>query len=68
VFNRLDDGNEVQSSIPLHMKRFSTLDVKTDGSLRVKRHTMVFTSQPSNFEIDKEDEQEEVTSSNHIAV
>jgi len=42
VFNQLSDGNEVQSSIPSCMKQFSTLNVKRDGLLRVKRHTMVF--------------------------
>jgi len=38
------------------MKWFSTLDVKTDGSLRVKRCTVVFTGQPRSFDINKEDE------------
>jgi len=50
------------------MKQFSTLDVKTNGSLRVKRCTLVFTSHLGNFNINKGDGQEEVTSSNHITV
>ena len=67
VFNRLDDGNEVQSSIPSRIKRYSTLDVKTDGLFRVRRCTVVFTGQPSNSDINKGDDQEKVTS-NHIIV
>jgi len=43
VFNRLSDENEEQSSFPYDIKWFSTLDVITDGSLRYKRHTVVFT-------------------------
>jgi len=49
------------------MKRFSTLDVKTNGSLRVRRRTVVFTGQPSKSDINKGDDQEKVTS-NHITV
>ena len=49
------------------MKMFSTVDVKTDGSVRVKRRTVVFTGQPGSSNINKEDELEEVTS-NHITV
>ena len=37
AFRGLGVINEVQSSIPSRMKHFSTLDVKMDGSLRVKR-------------------------------
>ena len=55
VFNGLGDENEVQSSIPSRMRQFSTFDVKTDGSLRVKRYTMVFTYQPGNSDINKGD-------------
>ena len=68
MFNQLGDGTKVQSSIPSRMKRFSTLDVKIDGSLMVKRCNVVFTSQPSSFDSNKEDEEEEVASSNHITV
>jgi len=50
------------------MKRFSTLDVKTDGSLRVKRRTVVFTGQRKNSGSNEEAEKEEVVSSNHITI
>ena len=43
VFNRLGKTNEIQSSIPSRMKRVSTLDVKVDDSLKVKRHVLVLT-------------------------
>jgi len=44
MFNCLGEVNEVQSSVPSHMKRISTLDVKTDGSLKVKRRTLLTSS------------------------
>jgi len=50
------------------MKRFSSLDVKTDGSLRVKRRTVVFTGQQKNSGSNEEAEEEEVISSNHITI
>ena len=50
------------------MKHFSSLDVKTNGSLRIKRHTVVFTSQPKNFGSNEEVEKEEVVSSNHFTI
>jgi len=68
VFNRLSDGNGVQSSMASCMKQFSALDVKADGSLSVKRCTIVFIGQQGNFDTSKGDEKEEVTSSNHIIV
>ena len=68
AFSRLGVVNEVQSSIPSRMKRFSSLDVKTDGSLRVKRRTVIFTSQRKNSDSNKEAEEEEFVSSNHITI
>ena len=50
------------------MKRFSSLDVKTDGSLRVKRRTVIFTGQQKNSDSNKEAKEEEVVSSNHITI
>ena len=41
VFGRLNEINEVYSAIPSRMKCLLTLDVKTEGSLRVKRRTVV---------------------------
>jgi len=40
VFTRLSEVKEVQSFIP----SCTTLDVKTDGSLKVERHTLVITN------------------------
>ena len=58
VFSYLGKVNEIQSSIPSRMKRISTLDRKIDGSLIVKRYTLVITSASSNSkEKIKEDEQ-----------
>jgi len=68
VFGRLSKINKVQSVIPSHMKRLSTLDVKTEGSLRVKRHTVVFTGHRVNPGLKEELKQEEQASSNHIIV
>jgi len=56
VFNWLIDGNEVQSYIPPRIRQFSILDVKTDGSLRVKRRTAIFTGQLGNSHINKGNE------------
>ena len=50
------------------MKHFSTLDVKTDGSLRVKRCTVVFTGERKNSGSNEETEEEEVVPSNHITI
>jgi len=50
------------------MKRFSSLDVKTDDSLRVKRHTVVSTGQRENSDSNEEADEEEVVSSNHITI
>jgi len=66
VFSRLGMINEVQSLIPSRMKCFSSLDVKTDGSLRVKRRTVVFMGQRKNSGPNEEAEEEKVISSNHI--
>ena len=44
MFNQLNETNEVQSFVPSHMKCVSTLDVKIDGYLKVKRRTLVITS------------------------
>ena len=57
-------NDEIRSSIPSHMKRNSTLDINTKRSLKVKRRTIVHTSQSllHNEQI------EEVSSSFHITV
>jgi len=45
AFSRLGKTNEVQSSIPSRMKHVSTLDVKVDDSLKVKRRILIITRQ-----------------------
>jgi len=66
AFSHLGVINEVQNSIPSRMKRFSSFDVKTDGSLRVKRRTVIFTGQQNNSNSSNEAEEKEVVPSNHI--
>ena len=44
MFSRLGEVNEAQSSVPSRMKRITALDIKTYGSLKVKRHTLVITN------------------------
>jgi len=68
AFSRLGVINEVQSSIPSHMKHFSTLDVKMDGLLRVKGHTIVFTGQQKSSNSNEKPEEEQIASSNHITI
>ena len=68
AFSHLGVINEVQSSISSCMKRFSTLDVKTDSSLRVKRCSVDFTGQRKNSGSNEEAEEEEAVSSNHITI
>jgi len=50
------------------MKRLLTLDVKTDGLLRVKRHTVVLTGQQKSSDSNENSEEEQVASSNHITI
>jgi len=68
VFGHLGKINKVQSAIPSRMKRLSALDVSTDGSLRVKRRTMVFTSNKAHPSPREEVIEKEQASSNHIRV
>jgi len=60
--------NEVQSSIPSRIKSFLTLDVKMDGSLKVKRHTVVLTGRQKIYSSNEKSEEEQVPSSNHITI
>ena len=57
-------NDEIRSSIPSRMKRNSTLDINTEGSLKVKRRTIVHTSQS----LVHNEQIEEVSSSFHITV
>ena len=68
MFSYLSKINEVQSSIPSCMKHVSTLDVKTDGSLKVKRRTLVLTSHGDNANLKEKTKEEEQASFNHITV
>ena len=54
------DSNEIQSSIPSHMKRKSIWEVNIREVLIVKRHTMVITNQ--------EIEDDVVTSMDHVTI
>jgi len=44
VFSSLGEVNEIQSLVLSRMKHIFTLDAKTDGSLKVKRCTLVITN------------------------
>ena len=68
VFNRLGEANEVQSLIPSRMKRVSMLDVKIDGSLKVKRRTVVITNYDASLNSKEKIEEEDQVSSNHIMI
>ena len=57
-------NDEIRSSIPLRMKRNFTLDISTEGSLKVKRRTIVHTSQS----LVHNEQIEEVSSLFHITV
>ena len=57
-------NDEIHSSIPSRMKRNSTLDISTEGSLKVKRRTIVHTSQS----LVHNEQIEEVSFSFHIIV
>jgi len=50
------------------MKRLSTLDVRTDSSLRVRRHTIVFTGDKANSSPNEKIIQKEQASFNHITM
>ena len=55
-------NDEIRSSIPSRMKRNSTLDISTEGSLKVKRRMIVHTSQS----LVHKEQIEEVSSSFHV--
>ena len=63
MFSHLSEMNEVQSSVPLRMKYISTLDVKTDGSFKVKRHALVITNYETNSNSNSKIKDEEQVSS-----
>ena len=68
VLNYLGKTNEIQSFIPSHMKHVPTLDVKIDGSLQAKTHTLVITSCDANSNSKDEIKDEDQVSSNHIMI
>ena len=57
-------NDEIHSSIPSCMKRNFTLDISTKGSLKVKKRTIVHTSQS----LVHNEQIEEVSSSFHITI
>ena len=50
------------------MKHVSTLDIKTDGDLKVKKHTLVITSYEARSNSKAKVKDEEQVSSNHITI
>ena len=63
VFSRLDETNEVQSSVPSHMKHVSALDVKVDDALKVKRCVLVLTGHGAKASSKERPKEKEQTSS-----
>ena len=57
-----NDGREIRSLVPSRMKRHSTLEVSTNGQLKVKQHTIIFTGQADS------DEEEIVRSAYHVTI
>jgi len=68
VFSRLGEVNEVQSSVPSCIKRIATLDVKTNGSLKVKRCNLIITNYKTNSNSKGKIKHEEQTSFHPIIV
>jgi len=68
VFGSLGKINEVQSVVPSRMKCLSTLDISTDGLLRVKRCSVVFTCHKAHPSLSEDIIEKEQASSNHITV
>ena len=68
MFNRLVEINKVQSFVPLCMKRFSTLDVKIDGSLNVKRYPQVIISCKARSNSTGKVKEGEQVSSNYVTI
>ena len=64
AFNYLGETNEVHSFIPSLINCISTLDVKTNGSLKVKRRTLVITGLKANSNSNGKVKEKEQVSSN----
>ncbi|KAG5529093.1 hypothetical protein RHGRI_029682 [Rhododendron griersonianum] len=62
------EDEETRSSIPSRMKRITSLEVNTEGPLKVKRRTIVLTGQPKGNEIAEKEEEMAYTTSYHVAV
>ena len=58
MFTYLGETNEVQSFIPSYIKRVFTLAVKIDGSLKVKRRTLVFTGHGADGSLKERNKEE----------
>ncbi|KAH7847700.1 hypothetical protein Vadar_029231 [Vaccinium darrowii] len=59
---------ETRSSIPSRMKRITSLDVDTEGPLKVKRRTIILTGQPKGQTKVAKEEEMEYTTSYHVEV
>jgi len=64
VFSHLGKTNKVQSSISSRMKCVSTLDVKVNDSLKVKRRVLILTGLGAKANLKERTKEEEQTSSN----
>jgi len=68
MFRYLGEVNEVQSSVSSRMKHVSTLDVITDGSLKVKKRTLVITSYKTSLNSKGKIKDEKQASSHPVTV
>ena len=68
MFSRLGEVNEVQSFVPSCMKCVFAFDVKTNGSLKVKRRTLVITSYETSSNSNGKIKDEEQPSSHPITI
>jgi len=68
MFSHFAETNEIQSFIPACMKCISMLDIKTDGSLKAKRHILVITGYETNSSSKKRAKEEEQVYYSHVIV
>jgi len=68
VFNNLGEVNEVQSSISSCIKCIAALDIKNDGSLKVKRCSLLITSCDASSNSKDKIKDEEQASSHLVTI
>ncbi|CAL2271126.1 unnamed protein product [Prunus armeniaca] len=62
------EDNEIQSLIPSHMKRHSTLDVTSGDQLKVKQRTIIQTRETLSQQNKSDDEEAEVLAVHHVTI